>query len=58
MVNVLESTQEWKEGEIIVNSGIGSYTPCFSLDSASGDPDCVEYESLIFYLVSAGGVFN
>jgi hypothetical protein len=36
MVNVLESTLEPTEGEVIVNSGIGSYTPCFSLNSASG----------------------
>jgi hypothetical protein len=34
MVNVL-STLEWTKGEVIVNSGIGSHTPCFSLDSAS-----------------------
>jgi hypothetical protein len=35
MVNVLESTLEWTQGEAIFNSGKGSYTPCFSLDSAS-----------------------
>jgi hypothetical protein len=35
MVNVLESTLEWKKGEFIVNSGIGSHTPCFSFDAAS-----------------------
>jgi hypothetical protein len=35
-VNVLESTLEWTKGEVIVNSGIGSHEPCFSLDSASG----------------------
>ncbi len=35
MVNVLESTLEWTSGEVIGNSGIGSHTPCFSLDSAS-----------------------
>ncbi len=29
----------WTYGEVIVNSGIGSHTPCFSLDSDSGlDP--------------------
>jgi hypothetical protein len=31
MVNVLESTK----GDVIVNSGIGSHTPRFSLDLAS-----------------------
>ncbi len=36
MVIVLESTLEWTLGEVIVNSGIGSHIPCFSLDSASG----------------------
>jgi hypothetical protein len=35
MVNVLESTLKWTKGEVIVNSGIGSHTPCFSLDSAA-----------------------
>ncbi len=35
MVNVLESTPEWTKGEVIVSSGRGSHTPCFSLDSAS-----------------------
>ncbi len=35
MVNVLESTLEGTYGEVIFNSGIGSHTPCFSLDSAS-----------------------
>jgi hypothetical protein len=34
LVNVLESTLEWTKGDVIVNSGIGSHTPCFSLDSA------------------------
>jgi hypothetical protein len=29
MVNELESTLEWTQGEEIVNSGIGSHTPCF-----------------------------
>jgi hypothetical protein len=29
MVNVLESTLEWTKGEVMVNSGIGSHTPCF-----------------------------
>jgi hypothetical protein len=48
MVNVLESTLEWTEGEVIVNSGIGSHTPCFSLDSASGS-----YISLV--LLRGGG---
>ncbi len=33
MINVLESTLA---SEVIVNYGIGSHTPCFSLDSASG----------------------
>jgi hypothetical protein len=36
MVNVLESTLEWTQGEVTLRSGIGSNTPCFSLDSASG----------------------
>ncbi len=36
MVNVFESTLEGTSGEVIVSSGIGSQTPCFSLDSASG----------------------
>jgi hypothetical protein len=36
MVNVLESTLESAKGEVIVSSGIGPPTPCFSLDSASG----------------------
>jgi hypothetical protein len=35
MVNVLYSTLEWTKGEVIVNSGIGSHTTCFSLGSAS-----------------------
>jgi hypothetical protein len=35
MVNVLESTLKWTLGEVIVNSGTGSHTPCFNLDSAS-----------------------
>jgi hypothetical protein len=35
MVNVLESTLESTSGEIIVSSGVGSHTPCFSLNSAS-----------------------
>ncbi len=35
MVNVLKLTLEWTQGEVIVNSGIGSHTPYFSLDSAS-----------------------
>ncbi len=35
MVNVLESTLEWAQGEVIVNSCIGFHTPSFSLDSAS-----------------------
>ncbi len=26
----------WSGHKIIINSGIGSHTPCFSLDSASG----------------------
>jgi hypothetical protein len=34
MANVLESTLEWHTGEVIGNSGIGSHTPRFSLDSA------------------------
>jgi hypothetical protein len=38
VVNVLESTHEWTQGEVIVNSGIGFQRPCFSLDSASGSP--------------------
>jgi hypothetical protein len=37
MVNELESTLEWIYGEVIVNSGIGSHTPCFSLNSASDE---------------------
>jgi hypothetical protein len=36
MVNVLESTLDWTQGEVIIISGIGSHTPCFSLDSALG----------------------
>ncbi len=37
MVNVLEPTEESTYmGEVIVNSGIGFHTLCFSLDSASG----------------------
>jgi hypothetical protein len=35
MVNVLESTLASTYGEVIVNYGIGSFTPGFSLDSAS-----------------------
>ncbi len=35
MVNVLESTLERTDVEVIVNSGIGFHTPSFSLDSAS-----------------------
>jgi hypothetical protein len=35
MVNVLESTLEWTQGEVIVNSDIGSHALCLSLDSAS-----------------------
>ena len=35
MENVLESTLEWTLGEVIVDFGIGSHTPRFSLDSAS-----------------------
>jgi hypothetical protein len=35
MENVLESTLKWTLGEIIVNSGIESHTPRFSLDPAS-----------------------
>ena len=35
MVNVFESTLEGTSGEVIVSSGIGSQTPCSSLDSAS-----------------------
>ncbi len=35
LVNVLESTLEWKNGEVIVRSGIGSHTRCFSKESAS-----------------------
>jgi hypothetical protein len=33
----MESTLEWTKGEVIVNSGIGSYTPspCFSLAAVS-----------------------
>ncbi len=27
---------ECTSGEVIVNSGVGSHTPCFSLDSALG----------------------
>jgi hypothetical protein len=37
MINVLESSLAWTLGEVIVNSGIGSHTPCFSSDSVSGD---------------------
>jgi hypothetical protein len=37
MVNELESTLGWIYGEVIVNSGIGSHTPCFSLNSASDE---------------------
>ncbi len=36
MLHVLESTLESTYGEVIAISGIGSHTPCFSLDSASG----------------------
>ncbi len=32
MVNVLKLTLESTQDEVIVNSGIGSHTPCFSLD--------------------------
>jgi hypothetical protein len=35
MVNVLEPTQESTQGEVIVSSGIGSLTACFSLNTAS-----------------------
>ncbi len=35
MVNVLESTLEGTKCAAIVNSDIGSYTPCFSLDNDS-----------------------
>jgi hypothetical protein len=35
MVNVLEPTVEWTYGEVIIDSGIGSHTKRFSLDSAS-----------------------
>jgi hypothetical protein len=35
MLHVLESTLEWTYGEVIDNSGIGSHSPCFNLDSAS-----------------------
>jgi hypothetical protein len=35
MVKYWKSTLEWTQGEVIVNSGMGSHTPCFSLDSAS-----------------------
>ncbi len=30
LANVLESTLEYTNGEVIVKSGIGSHTPCFS----------------------------
>jgi hypothetical protein len=36
MVNVFGSTPEWTLDDVIVNSGVGSHTACFSLDSASG----------------------
>ncbi len=36
MVHGTESTLESKYGEVIVSSGIGSHTSCFSLGSASG----------------------
>jgi hypothetical protein len=39
MVKVLESTLEWTYGEVIVNYGIGSHTPCFSLDLASEETE-------------------
>jgi hypothetical protein len=32
MINVLESTLEWTLGEVIVNAGIGSHAPSFSVD--------------------------
>jgi hypothetical protein len=35
MINVLGLTLEWTSGEVIVNYGTGSSTPCFSLDSPS-----------------------
>jgi hypothetical protein len=35
MVHALESTMESTYGEVIVNSGIGSPTPCFSLNTVS-----------------------
>ncbi len=31
MVNMLEPTLKWTYGEVIVNSGIGSHTPCVLL---------------------------
>ncbi len=37
MINELESTLGWIYGEVIVNSGIGSNTLCFSLNSASDE---------------------
>jgi hypothetical protein len=33
MINVMELTVDWTKGEVIVGSGIGSHSPCFSLDS-------------------------
>jgi hypothetical protein len=54
--NVFESTLEWTYGEVIVNSGIGSHTPCFSLDSA---PDvCLEQESLHYCTSNLFTVFT
>jgi hypothetical protein len=37
MGHVLESTLESTKREVIVSSGIGPPTPCFSLGLASGD---------------------
>jgi hypothetical protein len=54
MVNALELTLEWTKGEVIVSSGIGSHTPCFSLDSASVQ-EGMDLNNAVF---TKGGIFQ
>jgi hypothetical protein len=52
MINVLDSTLEWTQGEVIVNSGIRSM---FSLDSASEKKDTFKFTSVLLISDSPAG---
>jgi hypothetical protein len=54
MLHVLESTLASTYGEVIVNSGNGSHTPCFSLNTVSACVHCTMYNVHTICETSAG----